>query len=191
MLENILELVKQYGRQHVVENPSVPNEYNNEVMVQASGAITRSLQSALASGNIAQLMQMFNSDNEQEVMANPVAQQAQEGFIDRVTNKMGINRNTAMTIGAALLPLVISQLVKRTRSNAPQDSGFDLTRLIGSLTGGAGTSNIGNLINQFTGGGGGAQPGFDLDHIIRQVSQGAKERQQDSNIGSLIRNFFN
>jgi hypothetical protein len=191
MLENILQLVKQFGEEQVVANPEVPNEQNNAVMAEASSAVVGSLQQALAGGNIQDLMSMFNSQDDQEVMANPLAQQAQAGFIDNVTSKLGINKNTAIAIGGALLPMVISSLVNRTKSTAPQDSSFDLSNLIGSLTGGAGGNGIGNLISQFTGGGhSGANGGFDLQDIISQVSNGARQQQSSGGLMDLVQGFF-
>ncbi len=40
MLEQILELVKQQGQQSVVQNTEVPDEKNNEVMMEAASTIT-------------------------------------------------------------------------------------------------------------------------------------------------------
>ena len=36
MLEQITQLVKQYGQELVVENPDVPNESNNAVLAEAT-----------------------------------------------------------------------------------------------------------------------------------------------------------
>jgi len=190
MIDQILELVKQYGQQHVVQNQDVPNEYNNAVMAEAGKAVTGSLQQSLASGNISNLMQLFNSDNDSEIMSSPVAEQAQTGFIENITSKLGINRNTAMSIGAALLPLILTNLVKRTRSSAPQDNNFDLQSLIGQLTGGGNQSGIGNLISHFTNNRSESQPGLDFEDVLRQVTHGAREQQQTGGLNDLVRGFF-
>lgn len=34
MLEQIAQLVREYGQQSVVDNPEVPNNLNNEVMAE-------------------------------------------------------------------------------------------------------------------------------------------------------------
>jgi hypothetical protein len=48
MLEQILDLVKQQGQQSVVQNTEVPNEKNNEVMMEAASTITGGLQNMLS-----------------------------------------------------------------------------------------------------------------------------------------------
>ena len=195
MIENLLQLVKEYGQEQVVENTDIPNEQNEAVMAEASYAVAGTLQNALASGQMEDVMKMFSTGSSAQIMANPVAQNMQAGFIDNITSKLGINKNTAMGLAATLIPIVISKFVKRTRSTAPEDSGFDFGGLIGSLTGGGGGGglDIGGLVNQFTGGGGGQQGGFDLQNIISQVTNGARQQQGGAGgagLMDMISGFF-
>jgi hypothetical protein len=212
MLESLIGLVKEYGQQQVVENPEVPNEYNESVMAEASYAVAGQLQQALANGQVQDVASLFDNDDDDAIMSNPLAQNMQSGFVDNITSKLGINKNVAIGLAGTLLPLVISQFVKRTRSTAPQDSGFDLGGLIGSLTGGGGNAgglNIGSLISQFTGGGGqqqggldigglinqftgggqpGGQGGFDMGNLLNQLQNGARENQ--GGLSDMIKGFF-
>jgi uncharacterized protein YidB (DUF937 family) len=200
MLENILQMVREFGENEVVNNPAVPNEHNNAVMSEASMAVAGTLQQALANGNVNDIMSLFNQgDNGSDVMANPISQQMQNGFIDNITSKLGIDGNTASGLAGSLLPMIMNTLVKRTNSQAPEDSGFNLNSLIGSLTGGGGQGggglDIGGLINQFTGGGGGSTNqngggGFDIGDIINQVSGGAKQDQGGGGLANIIQGFF-
>ena len=59
MLEQISELVKQFGRQAVVENPDVPNEENNAVLAEATKTITGGMQNMLAGGGFEDIISMF------------------------------------------------------------------------------------------------------------------------------------
>ena len=36
MLDQLLDLVKQFGKETVVENPEVPNEYNEDIITDAT-----------------------------------------------------------------------------------------------------------------------------------------------------------
>jgi hypothetical protein len=195
MLENILALIKEAGQANVVENPDVPNEHNEAVMAEAGKAVAGTLQSALAEGKVDQVLSMFQASNDEEVMASPMAQNMQSGFLEGITNKIGINKNVAVALAGTLLPMIIGQLVKRTNSVAPQDSGFNLNSLIGSLTGGGqqGGFDIGGLISRFATGGQ-AQPanvgGFDIGSIISQISDGARQQQSGGGLNSLIQGFF-
>ncbi|CAN5615889.1 hypothetical protein BH10BAC3_BH10BAC3_38480 [soil metagenome] len=188
MLENILEMIKDFGKEQVVENPEIPNEQNEAVMAEASHAVAGTLQQQLAQGNIAGVLDMFRSNDSTEIMGNPVAQNMQAGFMDNISSKLGINKNVAAGLAATLIPMVLSKLVNRTNSTAPADSGFNLNSLIGSLTGGGNGHDFSGLLNQFTGNGGSG--GFDLKNIISQVTNGANQQQQSGGLSSLISGFF-
>lgn len=190
MLDQLLQMVKEYGENEVVNNPAVPNEHNNAVMSEASYAVAGTFQQAIANGNVQDVMSLFQQEG--NVMNNPLAQQAEGSFIDSITSKLGIDSGTAKTVAASLLPMIMQTLVKRTNSQAPEDKGFDISSLIGSLTGGTqqgGGADIGNIISQFTGGGNSG--GFDLNNIINQVKE--NNDQQPGNSGGLmdmIQGFF-
>lgn len=50
MLEQLSDLVKQYGNEAVVNNSSVPNELNEGVMDEASTSIFSGLQKIISDG---------------------------------------------------------------------------------------------------------------------------------------------
>lgn len=194
MLDNLLQLVKDFGENEVVNNPAIPNEHNNAVMGEAGMAVATTLQQALANGNVQEVLAMFQQ-GDADVMNSPLAQQAQGSFLDNITSKLGIDKGAAAGVASSLLPMIMNTLVKRTNSQAPEDSGFDLSSLIGSLTGagqpgGQGGLDIGGLINQFTGQGGqGGSGGFDLNNIINQV-KGGDNQGGGAGLGDLIQGFF-
>lgn len=198
MLENLFQLIKEYGQEQVVDNPDIPNEKNNAVLAEASHAVAGTMQNALAEGQTEDIQKMFESKSSAQIMSNPVAQNMQGSFIDNITSKLGINKNVAMGLAATLIPIVISKLVKRTNSNAPQDSGFNLGSLIGSLTGGGSSfgggnsGGLGGLLGQLTGSGGqsNAGGGFNLQDMLSQVTNGARQQRQQGGLGDLISGFF-
>ena len=190
MLDQLLQMVKEYGENEVVNNPAVPNEHNNAVMSEASYAVAGTFQQAIANGNVQDVMSLLQQED--QVMNNPLAQQAHGSFVDSITSKLGIDSGTAKGIAASLLPMIMQTLVKRTNSQAPEDSGFNISSLIGSLTGGGqpgAGSDIGNIISQFTGNGNSG--GFDLNNIINQV-KGNNEQQPGNGTGlmDMIQGFF-
>src|SRR5262245_42818798 len=131
MLENLFQLVKEYGQEQVVDNTDIPNEHNGQVMAEASYAVAGTLQNALANGQVQEVMGLFNTNSSSQIMSSPVAQSMQSGFVDNITSKLGINKNVAIGLAATLIPIVVSKLVKRTNSTAASDSGFNLNGLIG------------------------------------------------------------
>ena len=196
MLENLFNLIKEAGQEQVVENPDIPAEHNDAVLAEASHAVAGTMQDALANGQGEEVQKMFEGKSSSQIMSNPVAQTMQGSFIDRITSKLGISKNVAMGLAATLIPIVISKLVKRTNSTAPQDSGFNFGSLISSLTGGGGfggnNSGLGGLLGNLTGGGQGSMGGngFNISDVLSQVTSGAQQQQQQGGLGSLIKGFF-
>ena len=59
MLEQISALVKQYGKEVVIDNPDIPNEENNAVLAEATSTITGGMQNMLAGGGLQDIISMF------------------------------------------------------------------------------------------------------------------------------------
>lgn len=206
MLENLFQLIKEQGQEQVVENPDIPNEHNDAILAEASHAVAGTMQNALANGQVEDVQKMFESRSSSQIMSNPVAQNMQGSFIDNITSKLGISKNVAMGLAATLIPIVISKLVKRTNSTAPQDNGFNLGSLISSLTGGSSggifgggggnmfgggnSGGLGGMLSQLTGGGNNMGSGGGLMDMISQVTNGARQQQQQGGLGDLIKGFF-
>ena len=63
----------------------------------------------------------------------------------------GINAETAKSIGAALIPVVLGKLANKT--NDPNDSSFNLQDMLGKLAGGAdGKFDLTDVMGMFNGG---------------------------------------
>lgn len=216
MLEQISALVKQYGKEVVIDNPDIPNEENNAVLAEATSTITGGMQNMLAGGGLQDIISMFtggggnNQGNKTSgiggLIKNPIVSMMIGHLVSKLVGKFNMNPGQASKVANNLIPNVLNGLVTRTNSNDPSDSGFDLNDLIGSLTGGnAATANAGGgfnfqgLIEQFTGGGNGGSgngSGFDLQDIVSQVTRGAQQNQEQQaksggGIGDLIKGFFN
>jgi hypothetical protein len=215
MLEQISELVKQYGQETVVNNPDVPNEENNAVLAEATNTITGGMQNMLAGGGLQDIISIFtgggnnNQSNTQStgiggLLKSPVVSMMVGHLISKLVGKFNMSPEKASSISNNLIPNVLNGLVNKTRSNDPSDDAFDLNDLIGSLTGGnAATSesstggfNFQGLVDQFTKGAGNGNSGqFNLQDIISQVTQGAQQNQAQqakggSGIADMIKGFF-
>lgn len=151
MFENLLNLVQENAGDAIVNNNAIPNEHNQEAMSLASSSIMDGLKNALSGGgNISDLVSMFSDSN--NVHASPVTQNIQSGFIQNLMQKFGLDSGAASGIAATLIPMVLQKLVSRT--NDPNDNGFNIQDMLGNLGGGgSGGLDIGSLVQQFTGGG--------------------------------------
>lgn len=217
MLEQIAELVKQYGKDAVVDNPDIPNDENNAVLAEATSTITGGMQNMLAGGGLQDIISMFtggagNNPSSQAggiggLLKNPMVSMMVGHLISKLVGKFNMNPGQASQVANNLIPNVLNGLVTKTADNDPSNDAFDLNDLIGSLTGGntatatsGGGFNFQGLIEQFTrggnGGGNGSSGGFDLQDIISQVTSGAQQNQGQQakgggGIGDLIKGFFN
>lgn len=149
MFEELSNLIKQVSQEAVVNNPEVPNEYNNQVMQSAGGSLLNTLQGMMASGQADQVLGLFGS-NASDVESNPVTQQVSGNFIQDITQRLGISPKVAGAIAAVVIPMLINKFVRRT--NDPSDNGFNIQDIFNALSGG-GTSglNLPNILSQFTG----------------------------------------
>lgn len=218
MLEQISELVKQYGQGVVIDNPDIPNEDNNAVLAEATNTITGGMQNMLAGGGLQDIISMFTGGNKRGnetggpggLMRNPMVLMMIGHLISKLVGKFNMNRGQASQVANNLIPNVLNGLVTKTVDNDPSNDAFDLNDLIGSLTGGntatatsGGGVNFQELIEKVAGRGNsgngnndGNSGGFDLQDIINQVTQGAQQKQEQQakgggGITELIKGFFN
>ncbi|WP_421946041.1 hypothetical protein [Pedobacter sp.] len=148
MLENLSELVRENVQESVVNNNAVPNEQNEAVIQAASGSIFDALKNQLSSGNVGGLAEIFNTGNAE---GSQVTAQAAGNFTDKLAG-LGINAETAKSLAATVIPVILSKLTKKTAD--PGDSSFNIQDVLGSLAGGAdGKFDVSDVIGMFNGGG--------------------------------------
>ena len=155
MLENLLDLVKQQAGEAVVDNPAVPNEKNNPVMEAASGSIFSGLQDMLSQGGgMKDVLRLFSG--QQEVQNHPVTENITGGFVQKLVDQFGLDRQSAGGVANRLIPDVLGKLVHKT--NDPSDNSFDIQGIFNSVSGGKTSGlNVQSLLDKFKKG------GFDMD----------------------------
>lgn len=136
MFENLLNLVKENAGDAIVSNPAIPNEKNDEAISTTTNSIVDALKSQVTSGNLSSVMEMFNGGN---AAASPVNSAVHTNVVTDLMKKFGIDNAQATNIASSLLPKVMEQFVSKT--NDPNDKGFDLSGIVSSL-GGSGTDGL-------------------------------------------------
>lgn len=203
MIDQLLNLVRQFGQDTVVNNPDVPNEYNQDVMADATRTISSGFQNVLAGGGLENILDLFkgNTGNGSGggiagLLKNPMVTMMVGHFISKLVGKYKLSPSSASQVANQLIPQTLSNLITETRN--PDNPSFTLDGLIGSLTGGerenaAGNSggfSLQNLLDSFTGSSGQDQgnSGFNLQDLVGNLTRKAQdnfENQDNSGSGLL------
>ena len=150
MIENLLNLIRENAGDSIINNPDIPNERNDEA-IQATGAsILTGLQGMMAQGNVKEVLGMFAQGEVDQ--QNPVVQNLSGNVISDMMGRFGMDRGKAGSLVGSLLPVILSQLVRKT--NDPSNNGFSLDGLFGQLSGGRTSGmNLEGLVGKLAGGG--------------------------------------
>ncbi len=169
MIEQILDLVKRFGADTVINNPQVPNEKNNEVLADATQTITGGLQNILSGGGLQNILSLFSNGatNQSSIMQNPIVNMMVGHFMNKLMSKYGLQGSAASSIASSLIPSVLSGLISKTAD--PNDNSIDMNSIISSLTGGKAP------VAQQNGGG----SGFDFQALLEQFI-GNNQTQQNT-----------
>lgn len=215
MLDQLFNIVKQFGQDTVVDNPEVPNEYNQEVMADATTTIASGFQNIMAGGGFQNILDLFkgggnagagNPGGVGGLLKNPIVTMMVGYFISKLVSKYKMSPASASNIANNLIPNSINDLIQQT--NDPGNEKATLDNLVGSLVGrgaepekeeqpAGGGFSLQNLLEQFTGGGNaGSSGGFDIQDIIGNLTKKAQNNFQDQQSGGggglmdLIKGFI-
>lgn len=148
MLDQLTELVKQYGNDAVINNRDVPNEHNEGVMDEASTSIFSGLQQIVSEGGTQQLAELFKGDNAGS-SNNPVVQKLTEQLSGNLGQKFGLDNAAASGVAGSLIPKVLGSLIGKAKN--PNDSSFEISDLVNSISGGSGNSGLMDAISKYGG----------------------------------------
>ena len=157
MFDQLTDLVKQFGGDAVVNNTAVPNEHNDAVMNEASSSILDSLKGMVANGNVSDIAGLFQGNNAAD-SSNPAVQQITEKLTGSLGEKFGLSSEVSSSVATSLIPNVLSSLVNKAKD--PNDSSFQISDVIGAISGGnsATSGGIMDAISKY-----GGQFGLDQD----------------------------
>jgi len=189
MLKELFNLVKGHATETVINNPDVPNAHNNEVVAEATNTVASGLRNVVAGGGLQSLLSLFGGGgaNKKSLLSNPIVSMMMGHFAGKLMNKFNMNNSQANNLSGTLIPDVLGSLINKT--NDPNDSGFSLEKLLGSITGNkdAAGGGLQDMLKQFGGGGNG---GGIMD-IVKSLASGAQQQQQRNGGGllDLIKGF--
>ena len=183
MLDILTSLIQQYGNEAVVNNPTIPNE-NNEAVLQETGlALFSNLQKLATQTDLTQIAELIQSNNFSKT--NPTIDSINQSVGESLSSKFGLSQSVASGAVSAMLPQILGSLFGKAKD--PNDSSFNISDLLSSLTGGNTTQNSGILeaISKY-----GVQFGLDQNHDGKVNLDDAKELTNKGGISDILKNIL-
>ena len=141
MFEKLFLLVKNNAGRAVIDNPEIPEKYHEAVINEASSSIIEVLKGQMESGKLKDLVKYFQFSG---VYNNPLISSAVKKFANKLNNFYNIDSAEAMKIADALIPPVMQEMIKESKSE--QNKEFALNSLLSKLSGNFIDVNV--LLNQ-------------------------------------------
>lgn len=184
MFEQLTQLAQQFGVDSVINNAAVPNDKNEAVIGEASNSVISGLQKIVSEGGMEQLAGLFQGNNATD-SSNPVVQKLTQELSGNLGQKFGINAADASGVAAKLIPQILGSLVGKAKD--PNDSSFEISDIIGAISGGGDNAGIMDAISKYGGQFGLDQNGdgkVDLSDAMDAVSK------KGGGIGGMLGGLF-
>jgi len=133
MFEKLFLLVKDNAGMAVINNPVIPAQHHEAVINEASSSIIDVLKGQLESGKVKELIKYFQFSGKYN---NSLVSSITYSFANKLNNFYSIDPAHALAVAKALIPAVMNELVKETKSGEAKEFalGAMLTKLNGNRT---------------------------------------------------------
>jgi len=131
MLDQLMKIVEQNARQSILENKAIPDQLNNAAIKEVTNQIYNGLKGQVSAGNLQEVINLFHAGVGKQ--ASPVINSILETVANNLSAKFYISQDVAKSVAVQIVPLVMSQVIKKT--NDPRDIDFDLQRMMRSMSG--------------------------------------------------------
>jgi hypothetical protein len=209
MLDQLFNIVKQFGQQSVVDNPEIPNEHNQEVLAEATNTIAGGFQNVIAGGGLQNILDLFKKGGNNKtasgglggLLKNPIVTMMVGYFISKLVNKFKMNPSSASNIANNLIPGSINDLIEQT--NDPNNEKVTMDGVVNSVIGKEqqeeqNDSPLQDLLDKFIGGGdngSNVNGGFNIQDLIGSFTQKARnnignKQQREGGLMDMIQGFL-
>ena len=176
MIDQLQQIIQQITEKEVSGNANVKNELAGNVAQETGSSLMEGLKSAISNGNMTEIMGMMNNTDVNSLTSNPVVKNIIEMLTSKLTKNVGIDASASSGLAGSIIPQLLS-MVLGGKGN------FNITDLIGSLTGGS-SAGGGSILDSL------GKMGLDqngdgkvgIDDAISAVTKGG--------LGDLLGGFF-
>ena len=141
MFEKLYILVKMNAGKAFIDNPEIPAKYHEAMVNEASSTIIEVLKNQMETGRLKDLVRYFQFS---WVSNNSLVSSIVNKFANKLNNFYNLDPKAALSLSNALIPPVMQELVKQTKSE--QNKEFTLTNLLSKLNGNR--ADLSGLVNQ-------------------------------------------
>lgn len=167
MIDQIQQIVNQLTEKEVVGNNNISNNLAGDVAKETGSSLMEGLQNAVSGGNMGELMNMFGGSDANSLTSNPIVKNIIESLTSKLGANVGLDAGTSGSFASSIIPQILSMVMGKAKSGD-----FNITDILGSLTGGNATS----MLDQNGDG------KLGIDDAISAVKNG--------NLGDLLGGFF-
>src|ERR1700761_5056932 len=121
MFEKLFLLVKNNAGTAVISNPAIPEKYHEAVINDATSTIIEVLKGQMESGKLKDLVNYFQFSSG---YSNPLISGAVKKFANKLNNFYNIDSVEAMKIADELIPPVMQEMIKESKSGQNQEFGL-------------------------------------------------------------------
>lgn len=133
MIDQLKDVVTQFTQKEVEGNAGIDNQLAGSVAQETGSSILEGLQSAISGGNISDVMSLAGNGDVNSLSSNPVVKNIIESLTSNLTRKVGLDGATSSGFAGSIIPQILSSVLGN------KSGGFNITDILGSLTGGNGT----------------------------------------------------
>lgn len=147
MLQDVMNMVRETVSNAISGNQEVPEEKKGQVVETTTHAIADGLKRNMNMDNLKGIVSLFKGHDSTD--KNPITGNIETSVANALKEQVGLQPNTANSITASIVPMVISALAGRM--NDPNDKEFDVQNLIRSFIGTTTSDEIYEKANLFSG----------------------------------------
>lgn len=183
MLEQLTQLVKEFGDGAVIKNAAIPNEINDAVLKETENSLFSGLQKMASSGQVEKLAGLFQGNNATST-SNPVVQQLINQLSGNLGEKFGLSGQAANGVASNMIPQILGSLIGKAKD--PNEKGFEISDLVNAISGGGNNSGLMDAITKY-----GGQFGLDQNNDGKVDMQDAMSAvTKKGGLGGLLGKFF-
>src|ERR1700761_5776298 len=118
MFEKLFTLVKDTAGRAIADNPAIPEKSREAVLNDASSSIIEVLKNQLETGRLKDLVKYFQFTG---IYENPLIVSTTNKFANKLNNYYGLDSQTAQATANAVIPPVMQELIKQSKSAQNKD----------------------------------------------------------------------